>query len=198
MGIETSNVIEHLLMSVVPWFLGGLLGVGVGLLCAFLLHLFFGACPRVRFLLPLFPWRAFVMGLLTVLWVSFPLYLWGKGIVSGGMVVGASVFLLGFSGTCSLMIEHWHPTPLASRYLGSVRTLLAASFVLAAGVGFFRGGGIGEALYGAVRMGDHEVAWSGIFMIFGLLLIFDLAFGIPQMMTGYFLGREKDGKVDVK
>ena len=142
--MDISRVVEHFLMSLIPWVVGMIVGGGLGVICALLVHFLFSTLPGLRWPSALFPWRTVVMGLLVVVWTPFIVARLGLGPTAGGVMVGLSVLLLGFSVIGGMLVEHWHPAPLAVRLIGGGRTLVTGAAVLAVGAGFVGGGGIGS------------------------------------------------------
>ena len=109
-------------------------------------------------------------------------------------MVGLSVLLLGFSVIGGMLVEHWHPAPLAVRLIGRGRTLLTGAVVLALGAGFVGGGGIGFVVMQGIRLLEYGMAWTGIGAVVGLLLILDLVFGIPQVIVSYVIKSRQQGE----
>jgi len=192
--MDTSRVVEHFLMSLIPWIVGVIVGGGLGVACALVVRLIFSTLPRLRWLSALIPWRTIVMGLLVVVWTPFIVARFGLGPTAGGAMVGLSMLLLGFSVIGGMLVEHWHPSPLAVRLIGAGRTLVTGAVVLAVGAGFVGGGGIGFVVMQAFRLLEYRMAWTGIGAVVGLLLVLDLAFGVPQVIVGYVVESRRLGE----
>ena len=107
-------------------------------------------------------------------------------------MVGLSVLLLGSSVTGWMLVEHWHPSPLAVRLTGAGRTLVTGAVVLAVGAGFVGGGGIGFMVIQHTRLLDYGMVWTWIGAVVGLLLLLDLVFGVPQVIAAYVGMRQGD------
>jgi len=193
-SIVVEKVVEHFLMSLVPGIVGVLVGGGLGVIYALLLRQLLSARPGVRWLLALLPWRTVVMGLLVVVWTPFIVARLGLGPTAGGVMVGLSVLLLGSSVTGWMLVEHWHPAPLAVRLIGAGRTLMTGAVVLAVGAGFVGGGGIGFMVIQYFRLFKYGMAWTWIGAVVGLLLLLDLVFGVPQVIAAYVGVRQGTGE----
>jgi len=191
--MDISRVVEHFLMSLLPWIVGVIVGGGLGAICGLILRFLFSSLPRGRWLLALFPWRTIVMGLLAVVWTPFIVARLGFGPTAGGVMVGLSVLLLGLVSIGGVLIEYWHPSPLIVRLIGVVRTLLTGAVVLAVGAGFVGGGGVGLVMIKGIRIFEYGMVWAGVGAVVGLLLIFDLVFGVPQAIAGYVAASRKAG-----
>ena len=157
--MDISRVVEHFLMSLIPWVVGMIVGGGLGVICALLVHFLFSTLPGLRWPSALFPWRTVVMGFLVVVWTPFIVARLGLGPTAGGVMVGLSVLLLGFSVIGGMLVEHWHPAPLAVRLIGGGRTLVTGAAVLAVGAGFVGGGGIGFVVMQGIRL--LSTVWRG-------------------------------------
>ena len=139
LNIPITGVVEHFLITCVPWLIGIILGGGLGVLFARVIHTFFSARPELHRPSVLLPWRTLVMALLMVACSPFIVVLMGLGAMTGGVMVGVSVFLLALAFTTATLVEHWHPSPLGVRLIAGARTLAIASTLIAVGTGFTGG-----------------------------------------------------------
>lgn len=189
--MEISKLIEHFLLSLLPWFAGVVFGGGLGVGVAFLLRLFFSAVPGSRWPLAFFPWRTIVFGLLVIIWTPFLVRELGLGPTFGGVTVGLAMFLLAFLSLTGMLLDRWHPAPLAARLAGDLRTLAAGAVVLAYGVGFLGGGGIGFTVQQYFQLLTYNKAWQGIAAVLGLLLLIDLVLGVPHFLLGFLVQKKR-------
>lgn len=179
---------EHLLITVVPWIVGMIIGGGLGTIVALMVHLLFSAVPGLRRPSMLLPWRTLVMGLLVFVWTPFLVARVGIGPEYGGVTVGLVLLLLTMMVSTTVLMEHWHPEKLAVRLVAGARTLAGASQVIAVGVGFIGGGGIGFIMMQGIRLLDTSLAWRGVGIVIGLTLVLDVVIGAVQMGLSYLLG----------
>jgi hypothetical protein len=188
---------EHLLITVIPWIVGMIVGGGLGAIVALMAHLLFSAVPGLRRPSMLLPWRTLVMGLLVFVWTPFLVTHLGIGPEYGGVTVGLVLLLLTMMVSTTVLIEHWHPERLAVRLIARARTLAGASQVIAVGVGFIGGGGIGFIMMQGMRLLDTSLAWRGGGIVVGLTLVLDMVIGVVQMGLSYLL-RGSVGKPKVE
>jgi hypothetical protein len=123
------------------------------------------------------------MGLLMAGCSPFIFTLLGLGVVTGGLVVAISVAVLAMAFAASILVEHWHASPPASRWVAGARTLAVASGLIAAGVGLLGGGGLGHLVLEATRVMEYGPLWQGLVVILAFALMLDLALGLGQMFT---------------
>jgi ABC-type nitrate/sulfonate/bicarbonate transport system permease component len=98
-------------------------------------------------------------------------------------MVAGSVSVLAMAFVATTLLEHWHPSPLASRLAAGTRTLAVASGLIAAGVGLLGGGGLGYIILESARLSQYGVMWKGLLVALALALALDLTLGIAQMMA---------------
>ena len=107
-------------------------------------------------------------------------------------MVGLTMFFLGIVVIGEVLIEYWHPSPLAMRLFRSARTLGTGAILLAVGTGFLGiGSGVGFEMMNGVRTFNIQLVWEGITVVVGALLAFDLASGVLQTIVGYFMAGDK-------
>lgn len=183
LNVSAAAVVVHLLITCIPCLIGIAVGGGLGVLCGLGMRAIFSARPALRRPLVLLPWRTFVMGLLMVVWSPFIVSLLGLGPIIGGVMVGGSVCLLATAFTATMLVEHWHPSPLGARFIGGARTLAVASGLIAAGVGLVGGGGLGHLILDAIRLMEYGLMWKGLLVMLTLTLVLDLTLGLVQMIA---------------
>ena len=176
-------VVEHLLISLVPWLAGVALGGGLGYLCAILVRALFSSFPNLSKPAMLLPWRAILMSFLLLVLSPASVAIFGLGPMAGAVVVGLSMLLLAMPLAASILLENWYPSPLAVRLVGGLRTLATASVVVAVGAGVFGGGGLGPSMIESVQLLQYGRALEGWLVIIALALVLDLLLGIPQLIA---------------
>jgi hypothetical protein len=182
LNISAAAVATHVLITWIPWIIGIVVGGGLGVLCGLGIRAFFSARPALRHPL-LLPWRTFVTGLFMVVCSPFIVRILGIGPIAGGVMVGASVCLLAMAFTATMLVEHWHLSPLGAQLIGGARTLAMASGLIAVGVSLMGGGGLGQVILGAARLPEYDLWWKGLSVVLALALGLDLALGIAQLIT---------------
>jgi ABC-type proline/glycine betaine transport system permease subunit len=181
--ISATSVLEHLLISLIPWLIGIAVGGALGVLCALGMRALLAARPTLRRLWVLLPWRTLVMGLLVVVWSPFIVSLLGIGPFTGGVMVAGSVSLLSAAFAATTLHEYRYPSPLGSRLIAGARTLAVGSGLIAAGVGLIGGGGLGYSILEAARLSQYGVMWKGLLAVLALALVLDLMLGLVQMIS---------------
>ena len=58
--ISMAAVVAHLLVTLIPWFIGMAIGGGLGALCGYGIRTAFSAMPALRQPFVLLPWRTLV------------------------------------------------------------------------------------------------------------------------------------------
>lgn len=172
---------EHLLISLVPWFAGVIVGGGLGYACALAARNLFSALPGLRRPSMLLPWRT-VAVTLPLLSPFAPVVL-GLGRVAGGAIVGLFVFLFALPFTVITLIEHWYPSPLVVRLIAGARTLATASVTVAAVTTMVAGcGGAGVLIFEGMKLWDYSAVLRGFSIVFLLALMIDLLLGALQLL----------------
>ena len=182
-SVSASATVVHLLITCIPWLIGIAVGSSLGALLSFGVRAASSRSPSLHRACVLLPWRTLVTGLLMLIWSPFIVRLLWLGPISGGVMVAGSVSVLVMTFVAGTLHEHWHPSPLASRLLGGVRTLAVASSLMAAGVGLLGGGGLGPTMLEAARLSQYGVMWQGVMVVLALALVLDLTLGLAQMAT---------------
>ena len=146
-------LVQHLLISLVPWLGGVVVGGGLGYICALVGRRLFSARPGLRRLSMLLPWRTIVVNLL-LLYSVFPIILRligvpvRSGVPAQAAIVCLWVLPLAFAFTAVVLFESWYSSPLVVRLIAGVRTLATASVAVAAATQRAAGrGSIGVSLY---------------------------------------------------
>ncbi len=179
--MNVSTFGEHLLISLVPWLAGAIVGGGLGYACALVAHRLFSTFPGLRKASMLLPWRtvSVTLPLLSPL-VVIPV---GLGIVAGAVMVGLFVFLFALPFTMAILLEQWYPSPLAVRLIAGAKTLATASVAVAAvGPPMAGGGGAGVLIFQGMRFLDYAQVLRGFSIVVFLALTIDVLLGVLQLL----------------
>ncbi|MDH4138063.1 MAG: hypothetical protein OEW09_15295 [Anaerolineae bacterium] len=189
--MNVSTFGEHLLISLVPWLAGAIVGGGLGYACALVARRLFSTFPGLRKASMLLPWRtaAVTLPLLSPLVVI----LVGLGIVAGAVMVGLFVLLFALPFTVVILLEQWYPSPLAVRLIAGAKTLATASVAVAAvGPPMAGGGGAGVLIFQGMRLLDYAQMLRGFSVVVFLALTIDVLLGVLQLL---FAGTSKSQPV---
>lgn len=182
--MDISILVEHLLISIVPWFAGAAFGGGLGYVCAAAAKSLFSTKPELRRVAMLLPWRTVAVTLASGTLLSPVIATFvGLGIVSGMISVGLTVFVFALPFTVNSLLEHWHPTSLVVRLISGARTLATASVAVAIAGAFSGGGGVGSFIFGAITKADKVQTLKGFSFVGLIALIIDVLLGILQMVS---------------
>jgi len=177
---------EHLLISLVPWLAGVVVGGGLGYACALVARRLFSTLPGLRRASMLLPWRTIVVTL--PLLSPFVTILVGLGRVAGAVMVGLFVFLFALPFTVVALLEQWYPSPLVVRLIAGARTLATASVAVAAvGPPLAGSGGAGVLIFQqGMLLLDYPQMLKGFGIVVLLALMIDILLGILQLLFSRF------------
>jgi len=175
--------LDHLLISLVPWLAGTVVGGGLGYACALVARSLFSALPGSRRASMLLPWRTVAVTLALVALVSPIIVIRvGLGRVAGMISVGIFVFAFALPFTVGTLLEHWYPSPLVVRLIAGSRILATASVAVAI-VGCLPGsGGAGALIFQGMRLLDYPQMFRGFSVVALLSLIIDVLLGALQLL----------------
>jgi len=180
--MNVSTFGQHLLISLVPWLAGAIVGGGLGYACALVARRLFSTFAGLRKASLLLPWRtvSVTLPLLSPL-VVIPV---GLGIVAGAVMVGLFVLLFALPFTVVILLEQWYPSPLVVRFIARARTLATASVAVAAvGPPMAGGGGAGGLIFQqGMRLLDYAQMFRGFSMVVFLALTIDVLLGVLQLL----------------
>jgi len=180
--MNVSTFGEHLLISLVPWFAGAVIGGGLGYACALVARRLVSTFPGLRRASMLLPWRtvSVTLPLLSPL-VVIPV---GLGVVAGAAMVGLFVLLFALPFTVVALLEQWYPSPLAVRLIAGARTLATASVAVAAVGPLVAGsGGAGVLIFQqGMRLLDYSQMLMGFSIVVLVALAIDLLLGALQLL----------------
>ena len=180
--MNVSTFGEHLLISLVPWLAGAIVGGGLGYACALMARRMFSTFPGLRKASMLLPWRTVSVTLpLLSPSVAIPV---GLGIVAGAVMVGLFVLLFALPFTVVILLEQWYPSPLVVRFIARARTLATASVAVAAvGPPLVGSGGAGVLIFQqGMRLLDYPQMLRGFSIVVFLALMIDILLGILQLL----------------
>jgi hypothetical protein len=185
MAVSILSVLgEHLLISLVPWLVGGIAAAGLGTACALAARGLFFAHPGLRSASMVLPWRT-VAVTVPVLFPLIPVVL-GLGTLAGATMVALFVFLFAVPFTASTLLEHWVPSPLVVRLIGGFRTLATASVAVGAWTSMVAGsGGAGVLIFReGWQLLDYSQVLRGLWVVALLALLADMLLGVLQCLLG--------------
>jgi ABC-type proline/glycine betaine transport system permease subunit len=175
----SSFIRQHLLISLVSWLLGMIIGGSLGYAWAIAARRIFTVSPALKKPLTLFPWRTIAVAL--PLSSSF-IPLWtGLGTSAGIMVGGLILSVFAASITATRLIEHWYPQPLLLRLIAGVRTLATASPLVATAAELVGGGGAAYLILEGINLLNPNQYFTGIWIVVLLALALDMLIGVVQM-----------------
>ena len=173
---------EHLLISLVPWLAGVVIGGGLGYACALVARRLFSTLPGLHRASMLLPWRTVVVTLplmspLIVIYIGL-----GRG--AGAVMVGLFVFLFALPFTVAALLEQWYPSPLVVRLIAGARTLATASVAVAAvGPPLAGSGGAGLLIFQqGMLLLDYPQMLRGFAIVVLLALMIDILLGVLQLL----------------
>jgi hypothetical protein len=181
--MEFSVVLEHVVISLVPSLVGIVVGGSLGALCAFSSHLLFTWKPWLLKPAAILPWRTVIAGLLLVIWSPFMVIRFGSGPIAGALIVGLVIALLSVDGALIVLFESWHPSPMPAVLVAGIRALLIIGIVVAVGVGYLGGGGIGSFIMAQEGIARQEAARTGWKILIALIFALDELFGLIQFVV---------------
>lgn len=180
--MNVSILTEHLLISLVPWLVGVVIGGGLGYACALAARSLFSRFPALRRGSTLLPWRtvAVTLPLLSPLVVIAV----GLGPTAGAIIVGLFVFVFALPFTVVTLLEQWYLASLVVRLIARARTLATASVAVAAiGPPMAGGGGAGVLIFQqGMRLLDYPQMLRGFSVVVIVALVADLVLGALQLL----------------
>jgi hypothetical protein len=176
---------NHLLITVVAWIGGGILGGGAGYLMAHLVRLRMSEKPDQRRILALLPWRTLIFVLLLAVWSPWLVMQFGLGILTGIVTVGLTIGLVAWPMAMSACLNAWFTSSLRKQLIAEARTLLVFAVLATVGAGFAGGGGAGWYLIQQMDSLEYGKAFQVILWLTGLALILDLTSGIVEYWAGF-------------
>lgn len=178
------TLVQHFLISLVPWLVGVIIGSGMGYACALLVRRLLTALPGLRRPSMLLPWRTVAVTLL-LLSPAVPVFV-GLEMVAGGVIVGLFVLLSALPFTVVTLLDHWYGSPVLLRLSGGARTLAAASVAVASvTITVGGGGGAGWLIFEGMRLLDYPAMLRGFSIVFLLALMSDILLGALQLLSSY-------------
>jgi hypothetical protein len=170
-------------MSMIPCLIGILVGGSLGALFAYSSHILFTREPRLLQPAAMLPWRTIIAGLLLLVWSPMTVANFGSGPSAGAFIIGIVMTLLALDGALITLFEHWHPSPPLAVLIAGTRALFIIAIVVAVGVGYFGGGGIGSFIIAQEENVRQDIALMGHGVLLAIIFILDLSLGFLQMVA---------------
>ena len=177
---------NHLLITVVAWIGGGILGGGGGYFMATLVRSRISEKPEARRILALFPWRTLIFVLLLGVWFPWLVMFLGLGTLTGIVTVGVTIGLVACPITMSTCLNDWFAPSLRTRLIAQARTVLLFSLFATIGAGFVGGGGAGWYLLQQMNLPEYGKVFQSLLWLAGLALILDLTLGLVEYRAGFW------------
>lgn len=177
--MNSSVLGQHMLISLVSWLLGMIIGGSLGYLGAIAARSIFRNAPELRRPLTLLPWRTIVVAL--PLASPFIPQWAGLGTTAGILISGLILSVLAMLITTTLFVGHWPPQPFLIQLASGARTLAAASSLTAAAAGIVGGGGAGYQIIQGMNLLDPTQYFAGTWTVILVALALDLTIGIVQL-----------------
>lgn len=174
--------LDHVLISLVPWLAGIVVGGGLGYACALVARSLFSTRPGLRRASMLLPWRTIAVTLALVALVS-PIIVVrvGLGRVAGMISVGIFVLVFALPFTVGTLLEYWYPSPLAVHLIAGARTLAIASVAVAIASRLSGSSAAGALIFQGMRLLDYPQMLRGFSIVALLALIIDVLLGALQL-----------------
>lgn len=175
---------EHLIISLVPWFVAVVVGGGLGYVLAVLARWLYARLPELRRASTLVPWRTAATTLTFIaLSPAVPVFI-GLGPLAGATMVLLFALAWALPCTASAVLDHWHPSSLAGRLIGGFRTLATATVAIATVTPAIAGsGGAGRLIFQeGWQLLDYPGVVRGFLVVVLLVLAIDLVLGGLQFL----------------
>ncbi|PKO07203.1 MAG: hypothetical protein CVU41_02670 [Chloroflexi bacterium HGW-Chloroflexi-3] len=178
--MDTSLLINHMLISVVGWMCGLALGGSLGHLIAKLLF----TQPREKlyrsWVTILIPWRTVIF--LSVIFVWSPLLVikLGLGNFTGTVMVGTVLAIFALAMVMKMIFDQMYSKTTWVIFISNARSLLLIAIFATLGVGYVGAGGFGFYLSQQLNLLNYDKLVEGILVLSGLALFCDLILGLVQ------------------
>ena len=181
--MEISAIIEHVIISLIGWLLGVIIGGLVSRFLARRIQSILTSYPNVRKPAILLPWRTLLMAVILHAALPFLILLqFGFGLMTGILSIGLATFLMMLIFATPIFIGKEFHMSSVSQLLSGVRTLATVAVVWETFIGNFGGGGIGFAASTHIRLLHYSMATKYYFTIIVIILIIDVLLGIVQFI----------------
>ena len=175
---------NHLLITVVAWISGGIIGGGGGYLMATMVRSRISEKPEAKRILALLPWRTLIFVLLMAVWTPWLVMRLGLGTLTGIVTVGVTIGLIAWPMAMNTCLNDRFTPNRRIQLIAAARTLLHFSLLATVGAGFIGGGGAGWYLVQQWNLLEFGRVFQGILWLAGLALILDLTLGIIEYWAG--------------
>lgn len=181
------NLLEHTTISILGWFLGTILGLGVGFVLVRLWHKIDHARKKSHPLTFFIPWRTFIVSLLLLnFFPIIPILLFGLGSKANILSVAYVVFFLTIVIVCNALQGTFEPIMQISSWS---RTLAVFSVIFAIHYGMWGGGGLGLAARNVMGTLEFDTAWTYIWLFSGIALVIDEVTGFIHWLIYSYANR---------
>jgi hypothetical protein len=168
----------QLLLSLIPWLVGLVVGGGFGYFFARWLRPLIAKRVGLRRGLMWIPWRSVIV-VLPYLAFFAPIY-FGLGLIAGSFIVGIYVFILSIPFTAVTFLNHWFPLPLRNRVISLARMIAVGAISIAAATGIIGGFVAGSQMVESFRILNYAGFFTVFFMVLCIAMLIDLLFGAVQ------------------
>lgn len=178
--METSYLIDHMLISIVGWICGMAVGGGIGYLLA--RWLFTPSREKVfaSWIMVLIPWRTFVLVSVLFVWSPLLVIKFGLGNLTGTIMVGMVLAIFALAMVMKMIFDQMYPKTTWVRFVSNARSLLLVAIFATLGVGYVGAGGFGFYLGQLLNLLDYPNLVQGILVLGWLTLFSDLILGLVQ------------------
>lgn len=165
----------QLLLSLIPWLVGLVVGGAFGYFFARWLRPLIMKRSGLRRGLMWIPWRGVIV-VLPYLAFFAPVY-FGLGLTSGSFIVAIYVFIFSIPFTAVTFLNHWYPLPLNVRVISLARIIAVGAISIAAATGIIGGFVAGSQMVESFRLLNYAGFFTVFFMVLGIAVLIDLLFG---------------------
>jgi len=173
-------VFDHLFISLIAWVGGAVLG---GIIGYFLSNLILKENLFKNWITFLIPWRSFLFVLILLVWSPYLVIWLGLGNLSGTVMVGLTLLFLSLASVMNSFFQIKAKFPIFITLLASFRSFLIISLFATLFVGYVGAGGFGFYLWHQLNLINYSKLIEGIIYLGGIVLAFDLIFGLIQYMV---------------
>jgi len=171
------------LISIVPGFIGIVIGVCLGYACALLILRLSSFNPKLHKWLILIPWRSTAISfIIWLLLTPFITIRFGIGYKTGAIIVGLSMIILAIPLTAVVLIENQYPSLLLIKIISVVRMLAVVSMYIGVFTGWHGGSKLGFLIQQEIQLLNYPKAINLFLILLFLVFIIDILFGFLQFL----------------
>jgi hypothetical protein len=177
---SVTMIFQHLVISLLAWLTGTLVGSVLGYGCALIVNWLYSALPSLARFMILLPWRTVLIRALLL--ISFIPIVFGLGPVSSFIVVGLLILQLAVPLSAAVFLQEWHPSSYRSRLLGVMRSLAVFAPILTLYAGMIDSGTMLSGIFvRGIQSADTATIHSALWAVFLMALGLDVLIGAAQM-----------------